>query len=77
MGSHIGKGVAFFCPLKCTGGYFERLFQHGQSIEWIADAIGDVVLDAQMVRVVALVHIYRTYQSFFIGEFDHLIGFMY
>src|SRR5439155_20078596 len=76
MRPHVTKWVARLDPLEGADGNFERLFQVSRAVKWRTDAFLDVVADANMVRVITLVHIDRHDSVLCARALDDLVRFV-
>ena len=55
----VAERVALLDPLEGAGRDVQRLLQVGRAVERRADALLDLLANAQVVGVVALVHVHR------------------
>ena len=74
MGAHIAERIALLGPFEGAGRDFEGFLEVGDPIQRFADTLFDVARDAQVIRVVTLVHIHRDHPVFFHRQLNDLIG---
>src|SRR2546425_2095382 len=72
----VAERVARLGPLEGTGRDFERLFEYGQPVERLADPPAQLGADAQVVGVVALVHVDGDDQTFRVRGVDDPVGLL-
>jgi len=63
MDAHIGEGIALLDPLEGPGGDLQRLLQHPARVQRRAHLRNQLSEDAEVVGIVALVHVRRDHQA--------------
>src|ERR1041384_2896814 len=72
--AHVTEGIALLNPFEGAGRDLQWLLEIRRTIQRIANPLADVLPNAQMVRIITLVHIHRHDSVFFSGEFDDLVS---
>ena len=75
MRANVAEGIALLGPFEGAGRDFERFFEIGSAVERVADAVLDVVANAEVIGIVAFMHVHSDDAVFLFRERDDLVGF--